>query len=129
MDSISREKLIEELREYSQTLELVATVKSAPIAASQAREELPMVMAFLATLTAIQAPKSVAATKVSCAHFPAIKRAFAIAHEAGLDTKADAKMRAAFGRYLGREVSSRNSLSGSEWDMAATAVKCGELAW
>jgi len=131
--SISRSELVGELREYSRELELVATVKSAPIAASEAREELPLVLSFLAHLTAIQAPESASATKVSskprCAHYASIRRFYAIARDAHLSVKADDAIRASLGRYLGREVSSRESLSGSEWESAATAVKCGELAW
>ncbi len=133
MDCISLEELIEEMREYSQTLELVSNVKSAPIAAAQAREELPLVLAFLAHLTAIQGPKVVAAKKVSskprCAHYASIRRAFACAREAGLDTKADAKMRESFSRFLGRTIESREEMNGSEWESTATAVKCGELTW
>jgi hypothetical protein len=131
--SISRSELVREMREYSQELALVAAVKSAPIAASEAREELPFVLAFLAHLTATQSPRSAATKKVSskprCAHYASIRRAFACAREAGLDTKADAAMRAAFSRFLGRTIESREEMNGSDWESAATAVKCGELTW
>jgi hypothetical protein len=131
--SISRSELVREMREYSQELALVAAVKSAPIAASEAREELPFVLAFLAHLTATQSPRSAATKKVSskprCAHYASIRRFYAIARDAHLSVKADDAIRASLSRFLGREVSSRESLSGSEWESAATAVKCGELAW
>jgi hypothetical protein len=131
--SISRSELVAELREYADTLSMVATVKSAPIAASEAREELPHVLAFLAHLTAIQAPKVAAAKKVTskprCAHYASIRRFYAIARDAHLSVKADDTIRASLSRYLGRSIESRESLSGSEWESAATAVKCGELTW
>jgi hypothetical protein len=128
MNVISREKLIEEMREYAKTLELVATVKSAPIAAAQACEELPMVLAFLAQLEALPVA-SKKAPKVRCTWYRDIRRAYAIAREAGLDTKADAAMRAAFSRYLGRDVPSRETLDGDDWFRVGDAMKAGMLTW
>lgn len=132
--SISREQLVGELREYSQTLELVSNVKSAPIAAAQAREELPLVLAFLAHLQAAQAPTTakVSGAKKSaprCAWYRDIRRAYAIAREAGLDVKADEAMRAAFGRLLGRRIETREEMNGADWIAVGDAMKARVLAW
>ncbi len=132
MENISREELIEEMREYSQTLELVAAVKSAPIAAAQAREELPHVLAFIAHLEATPATPQAASTrapKVRCAWYREIRRCYAIAREAGCDVKADEAMRAAFSRFLGRAVPSREVLDSSDWVKVGDAIKAHQLAW
>jgi len=130
--SISREQLESELREYSQTLELVATVKSAPLAAKEAREELPHVLAFIAHLEATPATPQAASTRapqVRCAHFKSIKRAYSIAAQAGLNTRDSAAMRAAFSAFLCKPVASRETLSGSDWSACGDAMKSGYLAW
>ncbi len=132
MESISREELIIELREYSQTLELVSNIKSAPIAAAQAREELPHVLAFLAHLEAMPATPKAASTrapKVRCAWYREIRRCYAIAREAGCDVKADESMRAAFSRFLGRAIESREAMNGGDWFLVANAIKAHQLAW
>ncbi len=129
MESISREELIEELREYSQTLALVATLKTAPRAAADAREELPHVLAFLAHLEAMPQAASTRAPKVRCAWYREIRRCYAIAREAGCDVKADESMRAAIGRFLGRAVASREELNGNDWHEVGSAIKSHQLAW
>ena len=127
--SISREQLESELREYSQTLELVAAVKSAPIAAAQAREELPHVLAFIAHLEAMPQAASTRAPKVRCPFYREIRRCYAIAREAGCDVKADEAMRAAFGAFLCKPVASRETLTGSDWSACGDAMKAGYLTW
>jgi DNA-binding Lrp family transcriptional regulator len=130
--SISREQLESELREYSQTLALVATVKSAPLAAKEAREELPHVLAFIAHLEAMPATPQAASTrapKVRCAWYREIRRCYAIAREAGLDVKADAKMRASFSRFLGRAIESREELRAGDWYLIASEIKAHRLSW
>ncbi len=122
--SISRSELVAELREYANTLELVATVKTAPRAAAEAREELPLVLAFLAHLAA-----SAPAKPVRCAWYRDIRRCYAIAREAGLDTKADAAMRAAFSRYLRKRIESREEMNGSDWVAVGDGIKARVLAW
>jgi hypothetical protein len=67
--------------------------------------------------------------KPRCLHYKAIRRAFAIAREAGLDTRADEKMRAAFARVLGRVIESREELSGGDWLLVGNAIKTRHLAW
>jgi hypothetical protein len=64
-----------------------------------------------------------------CPFYRSVKRAFAIARDLGLDTKADEAMRAAFGRYLGRAISSREELDGSDWMLIGDALKARRLAW
>lgn len=130
--SISREQLESELREYSQTLALVAGVKSAPIAAAQAREELPHVLAFIAHLeampvTAKAAPQRAKAPR--CPFYREIRRCYAIAREAGCDVKADEQMRRAFSRFLGRQIESREAMNGGDWFLVANAIKAHQLAW
>jgi hypothetical protein len=63
-----------------------------------------------------------------CPHYRAIRRAFAIAREKGLDVRADEAMRAAFGRCLGRTVETRECMNGGEWQAVGDAMKRG-LAW
>ena len=89
------------------------------------RAELAAVRAFLAYLM----PVAVKPAKVRCPHYASIRRFYACAREAHLSAKADDAIRVALGGFLGREVISRESLSGSEWESAATAVKFGELTW
>jgi len=130
--SINRESLVAELREYSQTLELVATVKSAPLAVQEAREELPHVLAFLAHLEAMPATPQAASTrapKVRCAWYREIRRCYAIAREAGCDVKADEAMRAAFSRFLCKPVASRETMNGRDWLLVADAIKAHRLSW
>jgi hypothetical protein len=67
--------------------------------------------------------------KPRCPHYKAIRRAFAIATEQGLDTKADVEMRAAFGRCLHRDVPSREVLNGRDWMLLGDAMKRRQLAW
>jgi hypothetical protein len=127
--SISREQLESELREYSQTLALVAGVKTAPIAAAQAREELPHVVAFIAHLEAMPQAASTRAPQVRCPFYREIRRCYAIASEAGCDVKADEAMRAAFGRFLGRAVESRAAMNGADWLLVGNEIKAHRLAW
>jgi hypothetical protein len=64
-----------------------------------------------------------------CAHYKSIKRAYAIARDLGLDTKADAKMRAAFGRFLGCTIESRDLMTPGDWLLVGNAIKARHLAW
>ncbi len=68
-------------------------------------------------------------TKTPCPFFRSVKRFYAIATEAGLDTKADSEIRAAVGAFFGIEIESRKQLSGGHWQAAADAVKFGALYW
>lgn len=58
-----------------------------------------------------------------------IRRAYAIAREAGLDTKADEAMRAAFASILGRKVPSRETMNGRDWLLVGNAIKERRLTW
>ena len=71
----------------------------------------------------------VKASKGRCPHYKAIRRAFAIATELGLDTRADEAMRAAFGRFLHRDVPTREVLNGRDWMLIGDAMKRHQLAW
>jgi hypothetical protein len=65
-----------------------------------------------------------------CPHWKLIKRFFAIAREAGLDTSAAAKprMRHALESAMGRYVDSRGEVTANEWMMLGDRVKAG-LSW
>ncbi len=138
MESISRSQLVEELRVYeAQCADLVEffTINegwhgAAKLAAHRA--EMEAVRAFLAQLESAAAAPEAASTrakKVRCAWYRDIRRAFAIAREVGCDTKADEAMRAAFSRFLGRTIESREALDGYDWVEVGDAMKAGLLAW
>jgi DNA-binding Lrp family transcriptional regulator len=82
---------------------------------------------------AAQAPQKCEAAKASakprCAFYREIRRCYAIAREAGLDVKADARMRAAFSRFLGRKVESREEMRAGDWLLVADAIKGRRLSW
>jgi hypothetical protein len=69
------------------------------------------------------------AQRARCPFYRSIRRAYAIARDAGLDTKADDAMRLAFGRCLGRAIASRDELNGSDWSLIGDAIKARRLAW
>jgi hypothetical protein len=144
--SISRNELESELREYVELL--TRAIKNAqegdcPKIEAYFRAERAAASGFLAYLRVRYEPETCEAVNVSavaqnvaqaakaprCAHFKAIKRAYAIAAKAGLNVKADEAMRAAFSRFLCKPVASRETLSGSDWSACADAVKCGYLTW
>ena len=64
-----------------------------------------------------------------CLWAAAIRRAFGIAKGAGLDTRADAAMRAAIGAMLGRAVTTRSELTAGDWLAVGDGIRRGELAW
>lgn len=93
---------------------------------------MPAIAPELATARENAAPVALPVASVSrprCPFYRAIRRCFAIARDLGLDTKADEAMRAAFGRYLGRAISSREELDGSDWMLIGDALKARRLAW
>ncbi len=78
------------------------------------------------------ARENVAQRAVAASHSPSVKsirRCFAVAREVGLDTRADAAMRASFSRFLGRAIESRAALKPADWSMIGTAIKAQELTW
>ncbi len=80
------------------------------------------------------APAKVEAAKVSrvrCPHYRAIRRAFAIAKDAGLDCSKAGKARArhAMEDVIGQCVNSRSEYSGSDWMRFGDAVKSGAARW
>jgi hypothetical protein len=70
---------------------------------------------------------TVNASRVRCGHWKAIKRAFAIARENGLDTSkvGKARMRHTMEDVLGKCVDSRGQYSGSDWMRFGDAIKAG----
>lgn len=133
---ISREQLVAELiayelqlRDYVGFFECnVGWHGRAKLEAVKA--ELSAVVAFLGALIAKAAKVTQAATqRARCPHFKAIKRAFAIARDAGLNTRSDDAMRLAFGNCLGRTIERRDELSGGDWMLLGDAMKAGRLAW
>lgn len=84
----------------------------------------------IAVLDAAQLPAAPVAERAPrCPFYREIRRCYAIAREAGLDTEADEAMRAAFARYLGRTVPTRETLCGADWARVANAIKGKRLAW
>ncbi len=79
---------------------------------------------------AIEAPATKPA-KVRCPHYKAIRRAFAIARDAGLDCSKAGKARArhAMEDVIGQCVNSRAEYSGSDWMRFGDAIKAGRSAW
>lgn len=96
-------------------------------------EAIEYVLRVLEFAQAIEAAQAVAVkpARVRCPWYREIRRAYAIAREAGLDTSEDADqaMRDAFARYLGRAVPSRETLHGGDWARVANAIKGRRLAW
>jgi len=92
--------------------------------ACQALEEL-------AADVAPVAPVAVKAPRVKCPHYRAIRRAFAIAKDAGLDCSKAGKARArhAMENVIGECVNSRAEYSGSDWMRFGDAVKSGAAKW
>jgi hypothetical protein len=64
-----------------------------------------------------------------CSFYKSIRYCFAVARDAGLDTRADDAMRAAFAAFLGRAVPSRETLNGRDWMLVGNAIKSRRLAW
>jgi hypothetical protein len=64
-----------------------------------------------------------------CSFYKSIRRAYAIAKDAGLDTRADDAMRAAFAAFLGRSVPTRETLNARDWLLVGDAIKSRRLAW
>ena len=126
---ISRAQLVRELEAERDVLTACAA-KGLPIARAHFAGELRDVQAFLEYLTAApeNTPQS-ATARPRCAHYRAIRRAFAIARERGLNVKDESEMRRAFGRALGREVTTREELNGRDWSLCADMMKRGALAW
>jgi hypothetical protein len=64
-----------------------------------------------------------------CPFYRRIRFAFGMAQNRGLDTEADEAMRAAFSRFLGRTITSREELDGDEWLLVGKAIKNKLLTW
>jgi len=60
-----------------------------------------------------------------CAHFKTIKAAYQCARERGLNVKDCEGMRRFCSRVLGREIESRSSMSGRDWNLVVLAIKDG----
>jgi hypothetical protein len=73
----------------------------------------------------------VKASRVRCNHYKAIRRAFAIAKDAGLDVSKAGKARArhAMEDVVGQCVNSRSEYSGADWMRFGDAVKSGAVSW
>ncbi len=77
---------------------------------------------------AVQPVKS---PRVRCPHYRAIRRAFAIAKDAGLDVSKAGKARArhAMEDVIGQCVNSRSEYSGVDWIRFGDAIKSGAARW
>ncbi len=109
------------------------TTQAASLAAMMpAGVEAPAIAPQAATARDNAAPVALPVASESrprCPFYRSIRRAFAIARDLGLDTKADDAMRAAFGRCLGRTIESRDELNGDDWMRLGDAMKARRLAW
>jgi pyruvate/2-oxoglutarate dehydrogenase complex dihydrolipoamide acyltransferase (E2) component len=95
-------------------------------------ENIEYVIAVLEAAKAAQVPakeSSQDAKSARCPFYKSIRRAYAIMREAGLNQRDEAAMRAAFSRFLGRVIESRDALPGGEWLQIGDAIKSRELAW
>jgi hypothetical protein len=68
-------------------------------------------------------------TRAPCPWYRSIRRFYAIAQERHLDTRNDAAIRAAIGRFWSIDLVSRQQLSAGQWQAAGDAVKLGALSW
>jgi hypothetical protein len=112
------------LQEYIVWRATVASKTQAPVA-----PQPPAVVAHASLPAAPVKAAQTATARPRCCFHKAIRRCFAIAKDAGLDTRADEAMRAAFANYLCRDVPSRESLSGGDWLLVGNAIKSKRLAW
>jgi hypothetical protein len=73
----------------------------------------------------------VKAPRIRCPHYKAIRRAFAIAKEKGLDTSKAGKARArhAMEDVIGQCVNSRSEYNGGDWMRFGDAIKAGRATW
>jgi Tfp pilus assembly protein PilE len=97
--------------------------------ATQAASLAAMMPACAALVVTPQHAPQTATQRARCPFYRSIRRAYAIARDAGLDTKADEAMRAAFGRCLGRAIASRDELNGGDWALLGDEIKARRLAW
>ena len=75
--------------------------------------------------------EAVKAPRVRCPHYRAIRRAFAIAKDVGLDCSKAGKARArhAMENVIGQCVNSRSEYSGIDWMRFGDAIKTGAARW
>ncbi len=126
---ISRAQLVRELKEEASVLEC-CTAKCLPCVRAHFERELSDVQAFIAHL--VESGANVVQTgkeRKRCPHYKAIRRCYAIAKDRGLNVKDEPAMRRAFGRALGREVTTREELGASDWQAVGDMMKRGTLAW
>jgi len=89
------------------------------------------VLEQLAADVAPVAVQTVKAPRVKCPHYRAIRRAFAIAKDAGLDCSktGKAKARYAMEDVIGQCVNSRSEYTGADWMRFGDAIKSGAARW
>jgi hypothetical protein len=100
--------------------------QTAPDAPKGAAAALP-VSSLKAPQIKRSAPQS--ASQGRCPWFRLIRAFYGAAQGRNLDTKNDEAIRAALGRFVGRNIESRAELRAGEWNDAAAAVRRGQLAW
>jgi hypothetical protein len=69
------------------------------------------------------------AKKARCEFYREIRRFYAIATEAGLNTKEFERMRGGFSAFLSRRIESRSELDGADWVKLGNAIKARRLTW
>ena len=113
----------------NQGLDLRAA-RAAYVAALEAEAAQSIEKCAPATMTrTVAIVARIEASAPRCPFYKSIRRCFAIAKEAGLDTRADAAMCAAFSAFLGRAVPTRETMNGRDWLLVGDAIKSRRLAW
>lgn len=107
----------------------LAAMQNTQQATAHAIEAAPAALPAAPVIARHSAAEREESAKPRCCHYKAIRRCFAIARDLGLNTRDDEGMRAAFGRFLGRALGSRDELTGCEWMLLGDAMKMRRLAW
>jgi uncharacterized protein YfiM (DUF2279 family) len=97
--------------------------------ATEAAADLRKLESALATLNAPKVAAQVTPAKVRCPHYKAIRRMFAVAKSAGLDTSNKKGMRAAFSALLGHTVTTRADLTAADYGRAIQNIENGLMWW
>jgi hypothetical protein len=111
----------------------VAVAMDAPAKVEAAKVEAAKVEAAKVEAAKVEAAKVEAAkaSRVKCPHYRAIRRAFAIAKDRGLDTTKAGKARArhAMEDVVGQCVESRAEYNGADWMKFGDKIKAGAVRW
>jgi hypothetical protein len=96
---------------------------------NEGRRRRAMELLYPSVVAIVPETKPAKLDKEPCQFYHAIRGFYAAAQSAGMNVKANARMRQALSCFLGREIISRKELAAQEWERATTAVSIGELIW